>query len=146
MCLNNIVSISSRGSSINCTCQVQLGSKGVMAAQRSHTASPESAEIIPPHVTFTVSLSPKATSRHLENTACCGGVVGLIWGLEKNLFPLLQSVQYSVVCIHCQSGKLSLPVCVVVARLLCMLCCRGCRVDVRLSCCHSVLIWGETSV
>ncbi len=34
--------------------------------------------IIPPHVSFTVSLSPKATGRHLEYTAYCGGVVGLI--------------------------------------------------------------------
>lgn len=30
--------------------------------------------------------------------------------------------------------------CTVVATLLCMLCCRGSGVDMRLSCCHSVLI------
>lgn len=100
--------------------------------------------IIPPHVSFTVLLSPKATGRRLQYTAYCGGVVGLIWGLEKCLLP--PSVGSILVCIHCQSGKLSFPLCIVVARLLCMLCCRSSGVDLRLSCCHSILIWGETSV
>lgn len=41
----HLVSISRRrGFSINSTCQVHLGSQGVMAAQRPHTASPKSAE------------------------------------------------------------------------------------------------------
>lgn len=43
--LHHLVSISRRrGFGINCTCQVELGSQGVMAAQRPHAASPESAE------------------------------------------------------------------------------------------------------
>lgn len=32
-------------------------------------------------------LSPKATGRRSQYTAYCGGVVGLIWGLEKRLLP-----------------------------------------------------------
>lgn len=41
----HLVSISRRrGPSINCTCQLELGSQNAMAAQRPHTASPESAE------------------------------------------------------------------------------------------------------
>lgn len=58
-----------------------------MAAQSPHTASWNQQRIIPPHVSFTMLLSPKATDRHLEYTANCGGVVGLIRGLEKSLPP-----------------------------------------------------------
>lgn len=93
-----------------------------------------------------MSLSPKATGRYLEYTAYCGGVVGLIWGLEKSLPP--PSVSSILGRVHSlPEREIVFPsVCVVVARLLCMLCCRGSGVDVRLSCCHSVLIWGETLV
>lgn len=54
--------------------------------------------IIPPHVSFTVLLSPKATGRRSQYTAYCGGVVGLIWGLEKCLLP--PSVSSILSCVH----------------------------------------------
>lgn len=83
--------------------------------------------IIPLHVSFTVLLSPKATSRQSEYPAYCAGVVGLIWGLEKCLPPPSAS---SILCafIAGAGNCLSLQS-VVAARLLCMLCCRGSSVD-----------------
>lgn len=138
---HHLVSISRRrGFGINCTCQVRLGSRGVMAAQGPHAASPESAENYSTTCQFycvVITESHQQTLRIHCLLRWCGGV-NLRSG--EISFLLLPSVQYSVVCILCQSGKLSFPLCVVGARLLCMLCCRGSGVDVRLSCCHGVLI------
>lgn len=88
-------------------------------------------------------LSAKATSRQLEYPACCAGVVGLIWGLEKCLPP--PSASSILCCVHSlPEREIVFPsVCrcsqVVMYALL-----QRQRRWCELSCCHSVLIWGET--
>lgn len=69
---HHLVSISRRrGFSFNCACQLELVSQNVMAAQRARAPPRQNQRrIIPPHVSFTVLLSPKPTSRHSQYPAC----------------------------------------------------------------------------
>lgn len=98
--------------------------------------------IIPPHVTVTALLSPKATSGHLKYPARCD-VPGLIWGLA--VFSLLSkpAAQYFVERVRWQCRKLPrVSLCVIAACLLWMLCCRGGVINTSWSCCE-LLIWGK---
>lgn len=115
-----------------------------MAARRPHTASPESAE----NYSTTCQLHCVVITESHQQTLripfllwWCGGVnlrSGEIFSSSFRQFNTLLCA-FIAGAGNCLSSGVSL-----LARLLCMLHCRGSSVDVRLSCCHAVLIWGET--
>lgn len=101
--------------------------------------------IIPPHVSFTVLLSPKPTSRHSQYPACWGGVVRLIWGLEKCRLPpsvdsmlsRLHSLPEREIVSHAVHGYGQVVMHALLQR-------RSCGRETELLP-HGALIWGETS-
>lgn len=138
---HRLISISRRrGSSINCTCQVELGSQGVMAAQRPHTASPASAENYSTTCHFYCVVITESHRQTLTIHCLlwrCGGVNLRSGEISSTSLGPFNTQPYAFIA---GAGNCLSPQRVVRAGLLCTLCCRGSSVDVRLSRCHAALI------